>query len=1308
MADPSSTDSSNLREMIGKRMKKIGILPEGRYLPENELDDLLKRENIQRALGGGNEVSSLVDYVLEYAPRTFAALVLVFTSCNDVREAMKSIQENKFTDASLESLSSSDLFSPCFNHLPWDEWTFEIFKDHRRQHFILPKFQVEKFIYEFDNDRLLPFRSPSVFTPSGHGHFSEVKCAELLASHQDKVVVSKETVKVALKILKSCSDPNYNIPKEFEREARAYEQLSGKSPHIIQAFGAYRLKSSNSGNDTYCLVLEWADGGSLLDFWQKYPESQVNDTNICEVRRRIRETLKQLHGLAQALEAMHSTKAQSSGHSTSGSVPQSPEPISRKISTPSESNGDVSIPVTSSSSTPIFQIDPPKDENGVNITINFDSQNLRPGDSTPENTTHFLNGKPNNHLGTMDFGAGNWRHGDIKPENILRFLNGKLDNYLGTLKLADLGRAQQHQVVTNIRRSKETELWRTRWYEPPDLEKTNHEKADGKISRLFDIWSMGCVIFEVVLWLLYGYNSHKDFLRANGLSSGEKGATPYWKIGERGTYVLSDAAAAWMKHILDHYDGHGGAIVDLVKLVKDRLLQIDLPPDSGKYTPGCRTNAKDLEEQLRAILKKAEVDENYLFTEGNSISMPLEFGSSIDPSAKSSSQSSLQVNGERKMEVPKNPNELRRTMIAQQREYTNNMNDEWKTVPEDSSFVASILEGRELDLGQSKLCANCAAIDLKSQHANCAMMSFDKNKLYAGRNCHLCEVFDTAAEALKLTTNGNAPILLEQSGCDFMLRETNKKVLRLGETAMKKHPRAPLAASILEPLTVDRVSDDKSVAPRAIIKLIGKWLEDCDENHSSCAPRVNSVVLPTRLIDVTNPEEPKIIVTADLSKDTLSEIRYIALSHMWGNIPGTVVTTKGNINLRKVGIPIKLLNDNALGFSNAIAITIALGCSYLWIDCLCILQGSDGDFDQEADKMQMIFNRAYCVLAVCNSPSGGKVGFLNHQRPQSKCARIGDLFISAVTNDFERDVLQSPLSRRGWVLQERALARRTVYFTETQTYWECGDGIRCETLAKLKNDKTAFLGDPNFPDYTIRKESSVGEQIDLWTNLFQQYSRLKFSYPEDRPIAIDGIMERLTVAFRTRSLAGLFHTFWGRCLLWRRADDSGILREIPHGKHSRRTPPSWSWMAYDGAISFLEPGGGEVEWNESDVTLPVYVTLPIDDLASHRTSWLRTSCQENSSVAIQAKAFDFDIPADTDKSEVSLYYDGAEITSAKCVIIGTEKLEVRDISTKKHYVLIVKPVLRVSGGTFYERCGVGYVSGKFIRLDGPSITVTIE
>ena len=48
-------------------------------------------------------------------------------------------------------------------------------------------------------------------------------------------------------------------------------------------------------------------------------------------------------------------------------------------------------------------------------------------------------------------------------------------------------------------------------------------------------------------------------------------------------------------------------------------------------------------------------------------------------------------------------------------------------------------------------------------------------------------------------------------------------------------------------------------------------------------------------------------------------------------------------------------------------------------------------------------------------------------------------------------LLSSPyiaLSHR-WVLQERALARRTIYFAENQTYFECGRGIQCESMTNM-------------------------------------------------------------------------------------------------------------------------------------------------------------------------------------------------------------------------------------------------------------------
>lgn len=202
-------------------------------------------------------------------------------------------------------------------------------------------------------------------------------------------------------------------------------------------------------------------------------------------------------------------------------------------------------------------------------------------------------------------------------------------------------------------------------------------------------------------------------------------------------------------------------------------------------------------------------------------------------------------------------------------------------------------------------------------------------------------------------------------------------------------------------------------------------------------------MLPKTLINVENPKKPKIIVTADLTLDPKTT-RYVVFSHKWGGMPREAVTTRQNIEQRKKKIP---ESELPLNFKNAIAITHALECTYLWIDSLCILQGPDGDFDEQADRMRTTFSGAYCALAACSAESATD-GFLHNRDP--RYVKMGDIFVSTITNNFERDVLRSPLNRRGWVLQERALAHRTIFFTATQMYWECGDGIRCETLAKLK------------------------------------------------------------------------------------------------------------------------------------------------------------------------------------------------------------------------------------------------------------------
>ncbi|KAM0550684.1 hypothetical protein ACHAPJ_008748 [Fusarium lateritium] len=213
--------------------------------------------------------------------------------------------------------------------------------------------------------------------------------------------------------------------------------------------------------------------------------------------------------------------------------------------------------------------------------------------------------------------------------------------------------------------------------------------------------------------------------------------------------------------------------------------------------------------------------------------------------------------------------------------------------------------------------------------------------------------------------------------------------------------------------------------------------------------------LPTRLIDLGTSSVPNIRLCETQSGNSAEDFKYIALSHPWGEATASnphFCTTKENLSVHLTEIKFGQLPNT---FKDAVTTTRALGIQYLWIDSLCIVQGPGGDFDTESRRMEQVFSSAYCVIAASRA-SGQCDGFLMDRIRSSEndhvTFRKGNnppFYISRFLDDFNRDVLEGSLNQRGWVLQERALARRTIYFTDKQTYWECGDGVRCETLTKM-------------------------------------------------------------------------------------------------------------------------------------------------------------------------------------------------------------------------------------------------------------------
>jgi hypothetical protein len=193
-------------------------------------------------------------------------------------------------------------------------------------------------------------------------------------------------------------------------------------------------------------------------------------------------------------------------------------------------------------------------------------------------------------------------------------------------------------------------------------------------------------------------------------------------------------------------------------------------------------------------------------------------------------------------------------------------------------------------------------------------------------------------------------------------------------------------------------------------------------------------------------------------EESISSHQYVALSHPWGDVkkfpPFCTWRRDGSglghdINTFKQAIK---YGELPATFKDAVDCTRALGIRYLWIDSICIIQGKDGDFNDEAKNMEKVFSGAYCVLAASRA-SNQYSGFLG-PRPQRKYItfehdRDQPYYVCEPIDNFSRDIIEGALNQRGWVLQERALARRTIYFAKSQTYFECGNGIRCETLTSM-------------------------------------------------------------------------------------------------------------------------------------------------------------------------------------------------------------------------------------------------------------------
>jgi serine/threonine protein kinase len=195
-------------------------------------------------------------------------------------------------------------------------------------------------------------------------------------------------------------------------------------------------------------------------------------------------------------------------------------------------------------------------------------------------------------------------HHDLKPQNILVFSVGGFKGQHSpitqcVLKISDFGTARIHVILSQSGMDKAS-------FSPkhcnlvrgdPVYSAPDSEFGQGT-SRPYDIWSLGCVFLETLLWTFGLSNSNLDTFQVDRLRSHNSRSDKFWHQDPHSKkIILKDAVVLRLRQLQEHCRGRG-VFEHLVRLTAKMLT----------ITPKDRPRAPEICNELDAMELQAKQD----------------------------------------------------------------------------------------------------------------------------------------------------------------------------------------------------------------------------------------------------------------------------------------------------------------------------------------------------------------------------------------------------------------------------------------------------------------------------------------------------------------------------------------------------------------------------------------------------------------------------------------------------------------------------------------------------------------------------